>query len=124
MPGFLTVLVYSLCLAAIGDFLILLALNYAGTGFGFGSIKIDIAKLLAVAVIVGLIDAAWSLAPRHDFVFHAITAIVHAVVLTLFFFRDLSHHEALIVAVGQRIIYFVVSVTILAAIVSSTQAAV
>jgi hypothetical protein len=121
MHLFLIISGYGFFIAAVGDFLILLALSYAGTGFGFGDLRKDVLKILAVSVIVGLIDGAWSLSPGQSFAFYAITAVIHSVVLRLFFFDDISNTEAGIVAVGRQIIYMIVLVAILAALASHPQ---
>ena len=118
MASFLTVSLFSFIVVAIGDFIILYILTYAGTGFGFGDLKKDILKLLCVSVIIGLVDGAWSLAPVQHIAFHGITVFVHAFVLAVFFFEEMARQEAFIVAVCQRILYLVIAVTILAATAS------
>ena len=115
MQAFVVAAIFSFVVACVGSFVSLLLLSYAGTGFGFGDLRKDLLKLAIVALLVGLIDGAWTFMPNQHWSFYVITSVVHAIALSIAFFGDLSIKEAGLAAVGCRILYIIVGVTILAA---------
>lgn len=115
MYAFVIITIVGFVLTLIGSFVCLLLLNYAGTGFGFGNIPKDLLKIAVVSVIIGLIEGAWTFSTRQSLAFNVLTALVHGIILTLFFFEDLSFKEGVLVGVGCQMIYLAATLTIFVA---------
>ena len=110
VEAFVLLTVFSLGLGLIGNFLMLLALSYLGTGFGFGDLKNDGTRIFLVSLGLGLADGAWAFSPVYHWSFLVISAVVHWVLLQAVFGGDLSSREAGMVAVCYRVLYFGVAV--------------
>ena len=106
MSPFVTVGLWSACITAVGSVLSLLALSHLGTGFGFGDLEKDLLKIAVVSVLVGVAEPLMWSAPVQHWSFHIVVILVHAILLRLLFFNDLSSQEAFMVAVVTRVLYF------------------